>query len=109
MKVDAMMIPLLDEEVAYEVLRRLGETRGNYELAAKMSDYETRKPFLARLYNEANKNGNRKRVKEIIDEMNSISLLYYNPNNPDEVDLAGFDIEEWYWQERKRVYGIVAA
>ena len=26
--VDAIMIPLLDEEVAYEVLRRLGETKG---------------------------------------------------------------------------------
>jgi hypothetical protein len=28
--VDAIMIPLLDEEVAYEVLRRLGETKGVY-------------------------------------------------------------------------------
>lgn len=35
-KVDALMIPLLDEEVAYEVLRRLGETRGDFKVASEM-------------------------------------------------------------------------
>lgn len=50
--VDALMIPLLDEEVAYEVLRRLGETRGNFQQAAEMNDYESRKPMLARQINE---------------------------------------------------------
>eukprot|EP01035_Chromulina_nebulosa_P020704 gene20704-26841_t len=108
-KVDAMMIPLLDEEVAYEVLRRLGETRGDYELASKMQDFETRKPLLARLYNEASRKGDRIKAKAIIDEMNAISMLYYDPNNPDEVISEGFDIEEWYWEQRKRVYGIIAA
>jgi hypothetical protein len=125
------MIPLLDEEVAYEVLRRLGETRGDYgqwyylhiaslprlrhfslpyaELAAKMQDFETRKPLLARLYNEAMKQGDRKKAKEFVNEMNAISMLYYNPNNPDEISNEGFDIEEWYWDQRKRVYGIIAA
>ena len=48
--VDALMIPLLDEEVAYEVLRRLGETRGDFNEAAKMNDMESRKPKLARMY-----------------------------------------------------------
>eukprot|EP00595_Chromulina_sp_UTEXLB2642_P001459 CAMPEP_0196765578 /NCGR_PEP_ID=MMETSP1095-20130614/9785_1 /TAXON_ID=96789 ORGANISM="Chromulina nebulosa, Strain UTEXLB2642" /NCGR_SAMPLE_ID=MMETSP1095 /ASSEMBLY_ACC=CAM_ASM_000446 /LENGTH=134 /DNA_ID=CAMNT_0042123857 /DNA_START=1001 /DNA_END=1405 /DNA_ORIENTATION=+ len=108
-KVDAMMIPLLDEEVAYEVLRRLGETRGDYELASKMQDFETRKPLLARLYNEASRKGDRIKAKAIIDEMNAISMLYYDPNNPDEIISEGFDIEEWYWEQRKRVYGIIAA
>lgn len=108
-RVDAIMIPLLDEEVAYEVLRRLGETRGDYELAAKMQDFETRKPLLARLYNEASRRGDRDRAKELINEMNAISMLYYDPNNPDEVSTEGFDIEEWYWAQRKRVYGIIAA
>jgi hypothetical protein len=55
--VDAIMIPLLDEEVAYEVLRRLGETKGDFEMAAQMDDYQTRKPELARQYNEALKAG----------------------------------------------------
>ncbi len=106
---DAIMIPLLDEEVAYEVLRRLGETRGDYELAAKMQDFETRKPLLARLYNEASRKGDKLKAKEFINEMNAISMLYYDPNNPDEVVSEGFDIEEWYWDQRKRVYGIIAA
>ena len=37
--VDAIMIPLLDEEVAYEVLRRLGETKGDFAAAARMNDF----------------------------------------------------------------------
>jgi len=36
-------------------------------------------------------------------------MLYYDPNNPDEISTEGFDIEEWYWSQRKRVYGIIAA
>jgi hypothetical protein len=43
--VDAMMIPLLDEEVAYEVLRRLAETKGNFAEAAEMEDFESKKPM----------------------------------------------------------------
>lgn len=46
--VDALFIPLLDEEVAYEVLRRLAETRGNFQEAAEMADFESRKPKIAR-------------------------------------------------------------
>lgn len=106
--VDALMIPLLDEEVAYEVLRRLGETKGDYEMAAKMADFETRRPFLARLYNEARRKGDLKAAKEFVDEMNSISMLQYDPSNPEELVSDGFDIEEWYWEQRKRVYSIVA-
>jgi hypothetical protein len=41
--VDAMMIPLLDEEVAYEVLRRLAETKGDFAEAAEMEDFESKK------------------------------------------------------------------
>ena len=44
------MIPLLDEEVAYEVLRRLAETGGDFAAAAEMEDFESRKPLLARQY-----------------------------------------------------------
>lgn len=118
-KVDAIMIPLLDEEVAYEVLRRLGETRGDFEAAARMEDYETRKPALAKAYNEALKAGQQELAQELITEFNSLATLRYDPSNPDEdvyavdengqVTAASFDIEEWYWEQRKRVYGIIAA
>lgn len=58
-KVDAIMIPLLDEEVAYEVLRRLGESRGDFKIASKMQDFESRKPHLAKLYTQAAKIGDK--------------------------------------------------
>ena len=111
--VDAVMIPLLDEEVAYEVLRRLGECRGDFDLAAKMEDFESRKPTLARMYNQAVKQGETERAKALIEEFNSLSTLRYDPSNPEEEVVAGrngagFDIEDWYWEQRKRVYGIVA-
>jgi hypothetical protein len=50
--VDALMIPLLDEEVAYEVMRRLAETKGDFAAAAEMEDFQSRKPQLARQYRE---------------------------------------------------------
>jgi hypothetical protein len=171
------MIPLLDEEVAYEVLRRLGETRGDFTAAAKMEDYETRKPSLAKAYNEALAAGDQEQAalliagtcvfcytivlpffscllmslsvslltlsaclllafdvptwhesnhhlalsldqSSMIAEFNSLATLRYDPSNPDEdaysVDAEGkateasFDIEEWYWEQRKRVYAIIA-
>lgn len=108
-KVDAIMIPLLDEEVAYEVLRRLGETKGDFELASKMNDFESRKPQLARLVREAQKTGDERKAKELCEELNSLATLRFDPSNPDDEVTSGcFDIEEWYWQERKRAYGIVA-
>ena len=58
-KVDAIMIPLLDEEVAYEVLRRLGESRGDFKVASKMQDFESRKPQIAKLYTQAVKEGDK--------------------------------------------------
>jgi hypothetical protein len=106
--VDAIMIPLLDEEVAYEVLRRLGETRGDFDMAAKMSDYESRKPVIARQYARAVREGNSAKAKELIEELNSLATLSYDPSNPDVEVNGGFDIEEWYWEQRKRVYSIVA-
>ena len=105
-KVDAMMIPLLDEEVAYEVLRRLGETRGDFDMAADMQDFESRKPKLARLYKEAMTNGDLTKARELVAEMNSLATLAYDPNNPEDETVkgkGGFDIEEWYYEQRKRI------
>ena len=78
-KIDAVMIPLLDEEVAYEVLRRLGETRGDLKLAAKMQDYETRKPVIAKMYSEAKRKGDDQRARELCDELNAIATLRFDP------------------------------
>ena len=108
-KIDAIMIPLLDEEVAYEVLRRLGETKGDFDMAAEMNDFESVKPKLARQIMQARREGDSKRAEELCNEINLLGRLGYDPSNPDaEVTKEGFDIEEWYWEQRKRVYGIIA-
>jgi hypothetical protein len=101
----------LDEEVAYEVLRRLAETRGNFKEASLMQDFESRKPLIARQINEARKRGDLKEEHRLCDELNSLSTLRFDPTNPDGVigKDQGFDVEEWYWEQRKRVYGIIAA
>lgn len=82
--VDAMIIPLLDEEVAYEVLRRLAETRGDFQLAAEMNDFESRKPFIARQINEARRKGDTLKARALCDELNSLSMLRFDPTNPDD-------------------------
>ena len=38
--------------------------------------------------------------------MNSLATLRYDPSNPDDEVVAGkggFDIEEWYYEQRKRI------
>jgi hypothetical protein len=78
-------------------------------MAAQMQDFESRKPALARQISIAMKNGHQNLAKMLVDEMNSLSTLRYDPSNPDEeTPASGFDIEEWYWEQRKRVYGIIA-
>ena len=78
---------------------------------------ESRKPEIARAYNEAVKAGRDEEAQELMAEFNALSTLRYDPSNPDEEVYAsspegggtgGFDIEEWYWEQRKRVYNIVA-
>lgn len=67
-------------------------------MAAAMSDFETRKPELARQYNEAVRLGQVGRARELVEEFNSLAMLRYDPSNPDEeifADEGGFDIEEW--------------
>ena len=73
----------MDEEVAYEVLRRLGESRGDFNIAAKMQDYESRKPQLAKLYTQAVKNNDGEMAKYYCDELNAIATLRFDPSNPE--------------------------
>ncbi len=105
---DALMIPLLDEEVAYEVLRRLAETQGDFELAAEMNDFESRKPIIARQIAEARKAGDFDLANELCDELNALSTLKFDPTDPDNPKQQSWDVEEWYWEQRKRVYSIIA-
>eukprot|EP01036_Dinobryon_divergens_P031847 gene31847-41327_t len=81
--VDALIIPLLDEEVAYEVLRRLAETKGNFKEASEMVDFESKKPKIARQIMEARKRGDFESAKNLCEELNSLSLLRFDPTNPE--------------------------
>ncbi len=81
--VDALLIPLLDEEVGYEVLRRLAETDGDMQRAAKMENFESRKPVLARLIREARARGDGQAAQRLCEEMNSLSVLTVRPAGPD--------------------------
>lgn len=48
-------------------------------------------------------------AKFYCDELNAIATLRFDPSNPEaETPKGGFDIEEWYWEQRKRVYNIIA-
>lgn len=52
--------------------------------------------------------GDNELAKKLCDELNSLSTLKFDPTNP-EATAVEFDVEEWYWEARKRVYGIIAA
>ena len=68
--------------MAYEVLRRLGETQGDFAAAASMQDFESRKPALARQILQARQRGDLTQAKVLCDELNSLSTLRFNPINP---------------------------
>lgn len=106
--VDALLIPLLDEEVAYEILRRLAETKGDFEQAAEMEDFQTRKPVIARQIREARQAGDYDKARALCDELNNLAVLRFDPTVVDGPE-GEWDVEEWYWEQRKRVYGIIAA
>ena len=73
-----------------------------------MEDYESKKPKLARMIIEASKNGDRELALKLCDEMNSLATLAFDPTNPEGViNSQEFDVEAWYYEARKRVYGII--
>lgn len=69
-------------KVAYEVLRRLAETRGDFALAARMSDFESRKPQIARMILQAQQRGDSALARQLCEELNSLSTLRFDPTNP---------------------------
>lgn len=107
--VDALLIPLIDEEVAYEVLRRLAETGGDFEQAAEMEDFQSRKPQLARRIKEARNAGDLRLARKLCDELNGLAMLRWDPTMVGADSAGAWDVEDWYWEQRKRVYGIIAA
>ena len=120
LKVDALLLNLIDIEVAYEAIRRLGESNGNYEEAALMEDNDSRRPALACLYQETLQKGDMVAAQEYSDQINRLATMRYDPTDPREAEMyerwgeaafkdeAAFDIEEWYWQKRRVMYDIVA-
>ncbi len=64
------------------MLRRLAETRGDFAQAARMQDFESRKPVLARQIRDAMKNGELQLAKQLCDELNSLSMLTFDPTDP---------------------------
>lgn len=47
---------------------------------------------------------------QLCNELNSLSTLRFDPTNPENtITSQEFDVEEWYYQARIRVYGIIAA
>ena len=120
LKVDALLLNLIDVEVAYEVIRRLGESNGDYEEAALMEDNDSRRPALACLYQETLQKGDLVAAQEYSDQINRLATMRYDPTDPREAEMyerwgeaafkdeAAFDIEEWYWQQRRVMYDIPA-
>ena len=46
------------------------------------------------------------RARELADEINALATLRYDPNNPDDETVAGkggFDIEEWYYEQKRQI------
>ena len=65
-------------------------------------------PYLFTLV--ATKNNDRALATKLCDELNSLSTLRFDPTNPENtITSQEFDVEEWYYQARIRVYGIIAA
>lgn len=58
----------------------------------------------------ARKDNDRALAAKLCDELNSLSTLRFDPTNPENtITSQEFDVEEWYYQARIRVYGIIAA
>ena len=58
----------------------------------------------------ATNNNDKVLASKLCEELNSLSTLRFDPTNPENtITSQEFDVEEWYYQARIRVYGIIAA
>ena len=92
-----------------QVLRRLAETGGDYEAAAAMADFQSGKPALAKAINVAKAKQDEATASALCKQLDAMSLLSYNPFDPDAALPEGtWSVEMWYYENRKRVYNILA-
>ena len=100
--VNAACYNFMDVEVVYEILRRLAECDGNEEEAAKLVDFESKKPAIAKAILIAQKNDDIESVKALNLKLQNMGRLSYNPFRP--YINSDFDVEEWYFKEvRSRI------
>ena len=99
--VNAACYNFMDIEVVYEVLRRLGECNGDEQEAAKMVEFESKKPSLAKsiLVAQSSRNSGEK-LKELNAQLQKMGYLDYDPFRPYIPDVL-FDIENWYYEESR--------
>jgi hypothetical protein len=86
-------------DVVYEILRRLAECGGDEVAAAKMDDFQSNKPALARDVRLAQERNDSEKAAELSRKLSSMSFLSYNPFKP----LAGpvnFNVDEWLYENR---------
>ena len=92
-----------------QVLRRLAETSGDYAAAAAMADFQSRKPALAKAINVARARQDESTAAALCQELDGLSMLPYNPFDPSAALVDGtWSVEKWYWENRKRIYNILA-
>jgi len=90
---------IMSVDVVYEVLRRLAECGGDEVAAAKMDDFQSLKPALARDIRLAQERNDSEKAAELSRKLNAMSFLNYNPFKP----LAGpvnFNVDEWLYENR---------
>lgn len=64
---------------------------GDFAKAAEMTDYESRKPLLAKQINEAQNRGDFALAKKLCEELNSLSILKFDPIDPNS-PIKEFDV-----------------
>ena len=65
-------------------------------------------PKLAKAIMEARRAGDAKLAQELCDEMNELATLRFDPTDPEGIKKnEQWDVEAWYYEARKRVYGII--
>ena len=81
-----------------------------------MVDFESMKPRLARDISVAQTKQDGKAVTALCYKLNRLSKLSYNPFKPsaylgyenDDITPLLWDVELWYYENRKKLYGILA-
>ena len=90
----------MDIEVVYEILRRLGECNGDEKEAAKMVEFESKKPALAKSIIVAQSKHCEEESQRLNTKLQKMGYLDYDPFRPYMPNIT-FDIENWYYEESR--------